>query len=68
MSLQQQQQQPSLHKLFQVFMNPKTTHTEYSLSVSCGIRLFHIVLIGLVLDIYFTTFATFGDLNVGPTL
>ena len=48
---------PTYHKLFQVFMNPNTTHTEYSLSVSCGIRLFH-----FVLEIDFTTFATFGDI------
>ena len=41
------------HKLFQVFMNPNTTHTQYSLSISCGIRLCH-----RLLDIDFTTFAT----------
>ena len=43
------------HTLFKVFMNvsmnPK--YTPYSLSISCGILLFH-----LVLDIDFTTFAT----------
>ena len=52
------------HKLFQVFMNPKTTHTEYSLSISCGIRLFH-----LVLDVDFTIFATYiiQYYYVGPT-
>ena len=38
-------------------MNPNTTHAEYYLSISCVIRLFH-----LVLEIDLSTFATLGDM------